>query len=81
MVIKVIIFTTVIFFFYRRGDVLRLVKSLNRLENKWEIMVEVWTEILASAAVQSNNVNHIKHIGEGFEYLSIVWYFLTNMRG
>ncbi|GKV28902.1 hypothetical protein SLEP1_g37890 [Rubroshorea leprosula] len=57
-------------------DVRKLTTSLNELnelEDKWKMIKEVWLEMLLYAAFSSSNTSHVKQLGEGGEFLSLLW--------
>ncbi|GKV12834.1 hypothetical protein SLEP1_g23928 [Rubroshorea leprosula] len=56
-----------------KREVRKLVKFLKRPDNKWEMIRDVWIEILLYAAVSSQHINHVKQLGEGIELLSLIW--------
>ncbi|GLT78476.1 hypothetical protein SLA2020_500100 [Shorea laevis] len=56
-------------------EVLELVTVLKRSRNKWELIRNVWMEMLIYAAVSSQHISHLKQLGEGIEFLSIIWLF------
>ncbi|GKV48059.1 hypothetical protein SLEP1_g54894 [Rubroshorea leprosula] len=59
-----------------KRDVFDLATYLKQLVNKWELIRDFWIEILVYAAVSSQKINHMKQLGEGIEYLSIIWLFV-----
>ncbi|GKV51639.1 hypothetical protein SLEP1_g58275, partial [Rubroshorea leprosula] len=56
-----------------RGDVLKLATIINQSNNKWEMIRDVWMEMLSYAAISSQHINHVKQLGEGIEFLSFIW--------
>ncbi|GLT99750.1 hypothetical protein SLE2022_171680 [Rubroshorea leprosula] len=56
-------------------EVLQLVTILKRSRNKWKLIRNVWMEMLFYAAVSSQHISHLKQLGEGIEFLSIIWLF------
>ncbi|GKV28894.1 hypothetical protein SLEP1_g37882 [Rubroshorea leprosula] len=54
-------------------SVRKLTTSLNNLEDKWKMIKEVWVEMLFYAAFSSGSISHVKQLGEGGEFLSLVW--------
>ncbi|GKV12825.1 hypothetical protein SLEP1_g23921 [Rubroshorea leprosula] len=56
-----------------KGEVLKLVTILKQLDNKWEMLRDVWIEMLLYAAVSSRYINHVKLLGEGIELFSLIW--------
>ncbi|GKV12831.1 hypothetical protein SLEP1_g23926 [Rubroshorea leprosula] len=59
-----------------KGQVSELVTFLKRSDNKWQMIRDVWLEMLSYAAFSSQHVNHIKQLGEGIEFVSLIWLFL-----
>ncbi|GKV48064.1 hypothetical protein SLEP1_g54899 [Rubroshorea leprosula] len=57
-------------------DVSKLVTSLKKSKNKWRMIRDVWIEIIVYAAISSQHISHVKQLGEGIEFLSIVWLFV-----
>ncbi|GLT99742.1 hypothetical protein SLE2022_171600 [Rubroshorea leprosula] len=56
-------------------EVLQLVRVLRQSRNKWELIRNVWMEMLFYAAVSSQHISHLKQLGEGIEFLSIIWLY------
>ncbi|GKV42778.1 hypothetical protein SLEP1_g50146 [Rubroshorea leprosula] len=54
-------------------EVLQLVRVLKQSRNKWELIRNVWMEMLCYAAFSSQHISHLKQLGEGIEFLSILW--------
>ncbi|GKU97105.1 hypothetical protein SLEP1_g10285 [Rubroshorea leprosula] len=54
-------------------NVSSLVRCLNKSENKWKMIRDVWIEMLVYAAVSSQHISHVKQLGEGMELLSLIW--------
>ncbi|GKV38509.1 hypothetical protein SLEP1_g46420 [Rubroshorea leprosula] len=54
-------------------EVVELVRVLKRSRNKWELIRNVWIEMLFYAAVSSQHISHLKQLREGIEFLSIIW--------
>ncbi|GLT99718.1 hypothetical protein SLE2022_171400 [Rubroshorea leprosula] len=61
-------------------EVLQLVRVLKQSRNKWELIRNVWVEMLFYAAVSSQHISHLKQLGEGIEFLSIIWLFPSFLR-
>ncbi|GLT99728.1 hypothetical protein SLE2022_171490 [Rubroshorea leprosula] len=56
-------------------EVIQLVRVLKRSRNKWELIRNVWMEMLFYAAVSSQHISHLKQLAEGIEFLSIIWLY------
>ncbi|GKV14957.1 hypothetical protein SLEP1_g25755 [Rubroshorea leprosula] len=56
-----------------QGEVSKLATLLKHSTNKWEMIRDVWIEMLLYAAVSGQNSSHIKQLGEGFEFISLIW--------
>ncbi|GKV12826.1 hypothetical protein SLEP1_g23922 [Rubroshorea leprosula] len=59
-----------------KGDVLELATILRESDNKWEMIKDVWIEMFCHAAFSSQHINHVKQLGEGIEFLSLIWLFI-----
>ncbi|GKV12828.1 hypothetical protein SLEP1_g23923 [Rubroshorea leprosula] len=59
-------------------EVQDLVAFLRDEDNKWKIMRDVWMEMLSYAASSSQHINHIKQLGEGIEFLSLIWLLVSH---
>ncbi|GKV12839.1 hypothetical protein SLEP1_g23933 [Rubroshorea leprosula] len=59
-----------------KGDVLKLATFLKQSNNKWEMIRDVWTEMLFYAAFSSHHINHVKQLADGIEFLSLLWLFV-----
>ncbi|GKV14963.1 hypothetical protein SLEP1_g25761 [Rubroshorea leprosula] len=54
-------------------EVSDLATLLKHSRNKWHMIRDVWIEMLLYAAASSQNSSHIKQLGEGFEFISVIW--------
>ncbi|GKV17354.1 hypothetical protein SLEP1_g27869 [Rubroshorea leprosula] len=57
-------------------DVSKLARLLKKSKNKWELIRDVWIEMLVYAAISSQHISHVKQLGEGIEFLSLIWLFV-----
>ncbi|GAU16967.1 hypothetical protein TSUD_37240 [Trifolium subterraneum] len=68
-------------------DACRLAKSLQSLEEKkkwskeqkWEMISNVWVEMLCHAASQCRGLNHAKQLSQGGELLTHVWLLMAHL--
>ncbi|KAL5069273.1 hypothetical protein RYX36_020160 [Vicia faba] len=68
-------------------DACRLAKSLKSLEteenwskeSKWEMISNVWVEMLCHAASQCRGLNHAKQLSQGGEFLTHVWLLMAHL--
>ncbi|XP_058770169.1 uncharacterized protein LOC131643851 [Vicia villosa] len=68
-------------------DACRLAKSLQSLEteenwskeSKWEMISNVWVEMLCHAASQCRGLNHAKQLSQGGEFLTHVWLLMAHL--
>lgn len=62
-------------------DACILAKRLNKLKvkKKWEIMSEVWAEMLAYAASTCPGIAHAQRLSKGGELLTFVWFLMTHL--
>ncbi|XP_010046717.1 uncharacterized protein LOC104435714 [Eucalyptus grandis] len=64
-------------------DACRLAASLQSLQrgnqNKWEVMIEVWVEMLCYAACHCRWDHHARQLGRGGELLTHVWILMTHL--
>ncbi|KAA8544375.1 hypothetical protein F0562_022357 [Nyssa sinensis] len=68
-------------------DALRIVQSLQSLETeqqweiprKWEMISQVWIEMLSYAAIQSKWNQHAQQLRRGGEFLTHVWLLMTHL--
>ncbi|GKV17355.1 hypothetical protein SLEP1_g27870 [Rubroshorea leprosula] len=64
-------------FKHLQKDVSNLVTSLKKSENKWMMIRDVWTEMLVYAAISNRHISHVRLLGEGIEFLSLIWLFAS----
>ncbi|CAJ1976613.1 unnamed protein product [Sphenostylis stenocarpa] len=68
-------------------DAHRLAKSLDSLgphpswskEEKWEVISDVWVEMLCHAASQCRGFQHAKQLSRGGELLTHVWFLMAHL--
>ncbi|XP_042483488.1 uncharacterized protein LOC122063853 [Macadamia integrifolia] len=64
-------------------DACRLAKSLQSFEgekfDKWEIMSNVWIEMLSYAAGQCRGTNHAQQLRRGGEFITHVWLLMAHL--
>ncbi|KAF8037646.1 hypothetical protein BT93_B0500 [Corymbia citriodora subsp. variegata] len=57
-----------------------LAKELEELqENKWEIVSEVWVELLAHAAINCRPYMHAQQLSKGGELIALVWLLMAHL--
>ncbi|KAK3437841.1 hypothetical protein EUGRSUZ_C02523 [Eucalyptus grandis] len=57
-------------------DVQKLVVNLRRMDNKWEIISNIWVEMLCYAAYNCQQHDHAKLLRKGGELITHVWLLL-----
>ncbi|XP_059656398.1 uncharacterized protein LOC132303233 [Cornus florida] len=60
-------------------DACRLAKSLQNKENKWEILSQMWVEILAYAATHCKSSHHAQQLRKGGELLTHIWLLMAHL--
>ncbi|KAF8037780.1 hypothetical protein BT93_B0582 [Corymbia citriodora subsp. variegata] len=61
-------------------DACILAKELEELqENKWEIVSEVWVELLAHAAINCRPYMHAQQLSKGGELVALVWLLTVHL--
>ncbi|KAF8018032.1 hypothetical protein BT93_H3052 [Corymbia citriodora subsp. variegata] len=61
-------------------DACILAKELEKFQdNKWDIMSEVWVELLAYAAVHCQPFMHAQQLSKGGELLTLVWLLMVQL--
>ncbi|KAF7847685.1 hypothetical protein BT93_L2725 [Corymbia citriodora subsp. variegata] len=61
-------------------DACILAKGLETLqENKWEIVSEVWVELLAHAAINCRPYMHAQQLSKGGELVALVWLLMVHL--
>ncbi|KAF8037781.1 hypothetical protein BT93_B0583 [Corymbia citriodora subsp. variegata] len=61
-------------------DACILAKELDKLqENKWEIVSEVWVELLAHAAINCRPYMHAQQLSKGGELVALVWLLTVHL--
>ncbi|KAL3749238.1 hypothetical protein ACJRO7_010351 [Eucalyptus globulus] len=61
-------------------DACLLAKELYSLvEDKWDIMSEVWVELLGYAAVHCRPFNHAQQLSKGGELVTLVWLLMAQL--
>jgi hypothetical protein len=53
--------------------------ELDREEERWAVIQGVWVEMLCYSASRCRGYLHAKSMGEGCEFLSIIWLLLSFM--
>ncbi|KAK3187825.1 hypothetical protein Dsin_027386 [Dipteronia sinensis] len=61
-------------------DACRLASALNKISDKkkWEMIRDVWLEMLTYAACQSRGSQHARHLRRGGELLTHVWLLMSH---
>ncbi|KAK4857350.1 hypothetical protein QYF36_027115 [Acer negundo] len=62
-------------------DACRLASALNKISDKkkkWEMIRDVWLELLTYAACQSRGSQHARHLRRGGELLTHVWLLMSH---
>ncbi|XP_002510230.3 uncharacterized protein LOC8278883 [Ricinus communis] len=59
-------------------DACRLASQLQNIPNKWEVMGNVWVEMLAYAASHCRGTYHAQQLGRGGELLTHVWLLMAH---
>lgn len=56
----------------------KLAKALNAMEDRWEIMISVWMEMLCHAASQCKGRHHAQLLSQGGEFFTHVWLLMAH---
>ncbi|KAI4345854.1 hypothetical protein L6164_012943 [Bauhinia variegata] len=59
--------------------VARELLDLGPVEYKWELLFELWAELLSFAASQSKGKSHARQLAKGKELLTIVWLYMIHL--
>ncbi|KAI4312174.1 hypothetical protein MLD38_037015 [Melastoma candidum] len=54
-----------------------LVRQLRENENRWEVIYEVWEELLTFAASHCRVDSHVRLLNEGSEFITSVWILMS----
>ncbi|KAE8022249.1 hypothetical protein FH972_008065 [Carpinus fangiana] len=59
---------------------IQLAADLNEKDNKWDVMLSVWGEMLCYAAINSQHVEHVRELRHGGEFLTHLWLLSLHRR-
>ncbi|KDP38344.1 hypothetical protein JCGZ_04269 [Jatropha curcas] len=59
-------------------DACRLASDLQNIPKMWEVVTDVWMEMLAYAASHCRGTNHAQQLGRGGELLTHVWLLMAH---
>uniref|UniRef100_A0A0E0LR72 DUF4220 domain-containing protein n=1 Tax=Oryza punctata TaxID=4537 RepID=A0A0E0LR72_ORYPU len=65
-------------FIHEAWQLARGLRKLNDEEKRWDVITDVWVQLLCFSAGRCRGYLHAKSLGSGVEYLTIVWLMLAH---